>query len=123
MNVNHVIQEMDRKYPGKAIFKNDENNPTEILCEVKPATQHPEYSLAISVIDKSIPHQHKNTVEIYNVIKGKLSLHVGDKTVTLNEGDSYEIPLNTIHWAEGKETWVECASKPGWTYNDHIFIK
>jgi mannose-6-phosphate isomerase-like protein (cupin superfamily) len=122
MNHTKVINELNSKYPGKAIIKNDENNPTEILCEVEPSLTHPKYSLAVSVIDISVPHQHKKTVETYKVIKGKLTLHVGEKTVTLNEGDSYEIPLKTIHWAEGHETWVECKSHPGWTSEDYIKV-
>lgn len=120
MNQIQIIKELNYKYPDKAIFKNDENNPTEILCEVKPVSQHPEYSLAISVIDKSTPHQHHKTIETYKVIKRKLTLHVGDEVIVLNEGDTYEIPINTIHWAEGDETWVECESHPGWTPEDHI---
>ena len=63
MDSKKVIDELKRKYPGKKIIKNGEDNPSEILCEVDPSTNHPEYSLAVAVIDKSLPHSHKKTTE------------------------------------------------------------
>ena len=63
MNAKKVIEVLQKKYPGKKIIKNDGNNPTEILCEVEPSENHPEYSITVSVIDKSIPHSHKKTKE------------------------------------------------------------
>jgi len=120
MNVKKVISELRKKYPGKKIIKNDENNPTEILCEVDPSRDHPKYSLAVAVVDKSLPHSHKNSEEIYKIIKGKLTLFIGSEKHELKEGEKLIIKPGQIHWAEGNETWIECYSEPGWTFEDHI---
>ena len=91
MDSKRVIEELEKKYPNKKIIKNDENNPTEILCEVEPSTNHSEYSLAVAVIDKNFPHVHKNSEEIYKVIKGKLVLFVDDKKHELEKGEKLVI--------------------------------
>ena len=122
MNSKKVIKELQKKYPGKRIIKNDEDNPTEILCEVEPSENHPEYSLAVAVVDRSIPHKHKKTKETYKVIRGKLKLYKNGTGYLLNEGVSMIISPKEVHWAEGDETWVECYSKPGWTLEDHLLV-
>jgi quercetin dioxygenase-like cupin family protein len=123
MNSQKVVRELGKKYPGKVVFPNNEKNPTEILCEVEPASDHPRYSLAVSVIDKSLPHFHKKTTETYKVVKGKLLLFIDDQPHRLNTGDKFTIEPNHKHWAEGEETWVECYSEPGWTPEDHFLVK
>lgn len=120
MNSRQVINQLKEKYPGKNIIALPENKPTEILCEVDPTSEHPEYSNAVAIIDKSKPHTHHKTAETYKVIKGKLILHVGEKSKELNVGDTHTIKPGNVHWAEGNETWVECYSEPGWTFEDHI---
>ena len=123
MNVKRVISELKQKYPGKKNIKNDEENPTEILCEVEPASEHPEYSLAVAVIDKSEPHYHQISKETYKIIKGKLILVVDGKEIVLNEGASFEIQPGQVHSARGNETWIEAYSEPGWTFEDHLLIE
>lgn len=120
MDVTKVIEKLKEKYPNKTIIKNDELHPTEILCEINPPSEHPNYSIAISVIDKSKSHKHEITTETYKVMKGKLILHIGKKMITLNSGDKYVITPGNVHWAEGLETWVECRATPAWTAKDHI---
>lgn len=122
MNIDKVIEELNKRYPGKALFKNNEENTTEILCELEPAHEHPEYSNAVAVIDRSFPHIHLKTLETYKILKGALKLHIGNKTVELNTGDTYVIKPGNVHWAEGDETWVECYSNPGWLFQDHAIV-
>jgi len=123
MNAEKVIKQLSKKYPGKKIFKNNEENPTEIICEIEPAINHPEKSIAIAVIDKSEPHYHKKIKEIYKVIKGNLTVNKNGKNFHLKEGDSLIIKPGEIHFALGKEAWVKARSKPGWTIKDHILSK
>lgn len=59
MDVKRVIEQLKKEYPSKKIIKNIENNPTEIICEIDPTEKHRIYSIAIAVIDQSIPHYHK----------------------------------------------------------------
>ncbi|MFA6501866.1 MAG: cupin domain-containing protein [Parachlamydiales bacterium] len=120
MNIQRIIDDLKIKYPSRNIIKNDESNSTEILCEIDPSKDHPDYSNAVAIIDKSKPHVHRKTTETYKIIKGKLILHIGDQSKELNEGDTYTIEPGNVHWAEGNETWVECYSEPGWTFEDHI---
>lgn len=122
MNVQKIINQLKKKYPGKKIIKNNSRNPTEIICEIEPSINHSNYSLAIAVIDKSYPHFHKKTKEVYKVIKGKLTLFIEDKKFKLKENEKIEIPPKKIHSATGKETWVECFSTPGWKLEDHAII-
>lgn len=121
MNVQKVVDELNHKFPGKFIIKNEQQGiVTEILCEVEPTDSHPSWSLAIAVVDKSAPHHHKQTTEIYHILKGKLTLHIDKKEIALEEGENYTIAPGKVHWAEGNETWIECRSQPGWTLEDHI---
>ncbi|MDP2874114.1 MAG: hypothetical protein Q8N84_02375 [bacterium] len=123
MNKTKVIKELKKKYPNKSIVALPVDNPTEILCEINPSSDHPEYSIAVSVIDKSVPHCHKKTTETYKVIKGKLNLIVNGISHSLLRGDSFVIEPHSFHYAIGDETWVECSSKPGWEARDHILVK
>src|SRR3989338_5220876 len=106
MNSKKIIKELKKKYPGKKIIKNNEDNPTEILCEVYPSTNHLEHSLAVAVIDKSFPHIHKKSRETYKVTKGKLILYIDNKKYKLSGGEKFIIEPSQVHWAEGDETWV-----------------
>lgn len=123
MNSKKIIKELKKKYPGKKIIKNSEKNPTEILCKIEPSVKHPEYSLAVSVLDKSVPHVHKETTERYKVIKGVLKVFKDGKKFILKEGEGLTINPGEIHWAKGEETWFECYSRPGWAPEDHILVK
>ena len=119
MNQLKIVKELEQQYPGKRIFKNNELSPSEILCEIEPTNDHPDYSVAIAVIDHSIPHFHKYIKEIYEIIKGNLELHVEDQIIKLKPGDTYTIKPRTTHFALGHETWVRTTAHPGWTQSDH----
>jgi len=122
MNAKIIIQTLQKKYPGKTILKNDEKTPTEIICEIEPNKNHLDYSIALVVADKSIPHYHKKTTEEYKVIKGKLKVFKGKKSFVLKENQSIIIEPGVVHYVEGDETWFFTTSYPGWTLEDHIVI-
>lgn len=122
MNARKVINELVKKYPGKKIIKNKDRNLTEIICEIDPATEHPEKSIAIAVIDKTDTHYHKETTEVYEVMKGELIIHKDNEEYKLREGDRLTIKPGETHCAIGNETWVKVYSEPGWTPGDHILI-
>jgi len=119
MNIPGVIEELKKKYPGKQILLNNRQNCTEILCEVEPTADHPSYSEALSIIDKTDLHHHDMTREVYQVKKGVLSLVVDGRQFVLNEGQSYTIEPGQVHQATGNETWVKVSSRPGWKKSDH----
>lgn len=119
MNVRRVLRTLKRKYPGKNIVKNDASNPTEIICEVSPASEYPDYSVAVAVIDKSNPHFHKQSTETYEVIRGELTVKKNGAQHHLKQSESLTIFPKEIHEAKGDETWVQVTSHPGWRLEDH----
>lgn len=123
MNFNKILEELENKYPNKKIVKNDKNNPTEIICEVEPTSNHLGWSKAIAVIDKSISHFHKNSTEEYTVLKGNLTITKDGKDYHISKGQIFIIKPMEIHSAKGNSTWVECLSTPGWTFEDHILVE
>ncbi|OIP82520.1 hypothetical protein AUK04_04475 [Candidatus Roizmanbacteria bacterium CG2_30_33_16] len=122
MDLKNILQSLSKQYPNRKIIINSKNFPTEILCEVEPTASHPNYSVAIAVIDKTHPHKHIKTTETYEVIRGILTLNIDGNITVLNTGEKITIKPNQVHEAEGKETWVRVISKPGWTKVDHLFI-
>ena len=123
MNTKKVVEELKKEYPGKKIVLNDKNNPTEIICEIDPASEHSDHSTVISVINKTLPHYHKTTAEIYSVLKGELNLYLDKEKIHLNQDEFRVIPPGVVHFGEGKETWVLCYSEPGWNQEDHFLVK
>lgn len=126
MNTNKLIKQLTSAHPGKNIVlnkSNDSDEVIEILCEVEPTEDHPKWSRAIAVIDKSVPHYHLKLTETYKVLKGSLELYLDDKKVALKEGEEVTIDPSIVHWAKGDETWVECVSRPGWSIDDHVIIQ
>ena len=122
MNTEKVIKELSQKYPGKNILKFPEDNPTEIICETDMEGSSTKKNFAVAVIDRSEPHYHKKTKEIYKIIKGELSLFIENQEHKLKEGDTLTIRRGEVHYAVGNETWVEVYSEPGWTQEDHILV-
>lgn len=122
MNIQAIISQLQKEYPGKFIIQNHPTDPTEIICEIEPTSEHSDYSTAIAVIDRSIPHYHLKTTETYEIIRGQLKLTVADEEHTLKEGGSFTIHPGQRHFAEGNETWVRVTSHPGWTKEDHYLV-
>ncbi len=121
MDVEKVIKQLKKKYPNKSIVqnKNKKEIVTEILCEIEPTNEHPDWSNAIVVLDESTKHYHNETTETYKVLKGTLNLFVDNEKIILNKKDTYTITPNKVHHATGNETWFECRSKPGWKFEDY----
>jgi len=122
MDAQKVIAELEREYPGSNVKQLPEDCPKEIVCEFDPGTEHPDWSLAIAVIDKSEPHFHNRTTEIYRIIKGELKLHVNGEEHVMYEGQEYTVIPGKTHWAEGNETWVEVYCSPAYTHLDHHLV-
>lgn len=123
MHKQQVIDQLTRLYPSKNIVSLPEDNPTEIICEVEPTVEHPEYSKAVVVYDRSVPHYHVKTVETYTVLKGTAQVIIDGKVHELKQGDTCTIPVGSVHYCLGDEVWMECYSQPGWTAADHIVAK
>ncbi len=81
MNARKIKKEFAEKYPETTIILLPHDHPREIICEVDPATNHPDHSVAISVIEKSTPHYHKAATEEYEVLSGEVTLFLGDEKI------------------------------------------
>ncbi len=123
MNVKKVVNKLKKDYLGRKIILNDDQNPTEIVCEYQPTSENPNQSAIIAVIDKIIPHYHKISTELYEVLKGPVTLYVDGQKHILQDGKIFEISPGRVHYAEGKEAWVRCTSTPGWTFEDHLLVE
>lgn len=119
MNISKVIKDLEKEYPGKKIIY-DKKNPTEVLCEIDPASEHENYSVAIAVIDKTTPHYHKKSAEIYAVLKGDLTLYKNGQPAVIHEGEISIIKPLEVHYAEGDATVVSVYSEPGWNAEDQF---
>ena len=115
-----IIDRFATDYPDKDVIALPEDEPTEIICEVDPTSEHPEYNVAIAAIEESAPHFHKRAEETYEVLEDELTLQVGDDTIHLKPGESHTIKPGIIHSALGNFTLVRVTSLPGWTQEDHI---
>lgn len=117
-----AIRELEQMYPGKTVLKLPLINPTEVICEVEPSTDHPDRSLAVALIEKSQPHFHAKSTETYVLKQGSLRLYVeGEKKPReLIIGQPSIVLPWQVHYAEGEGALVEVGSKPGWTQADHF---
>ncbi len=120
MTVTEIIDQFKRDYPGKNIICLPEVNPTEIICEIEPTTEHTGYSVIIAAEVKAVAHYHLKSTEVYEVLEGKLEFHVGNKIIALKPGGTYTVKPRQVHYAVGDWTIIKVTSYPGWTVEDHI---
>lgn len=122
MKADEIIKKLNKDFPGKAVIPNSKTEPTEIICEVDPSSEHGDYSLAVAYIKKSVPHRHIKAIETYEVEDGKLDLFLDGVIKILTKGQKHTIQPGVIHWAEGDWVRVKVTSKPGWVLEDHIQV-
>jgi len=122
MNVDSVIKTLTELYPDKKIIQNKdrEGNIIEILC-----LDHVTKGLSeiICVVDKTLPHYHRQATEIYEVLRGKLVLNIDKEKILLQVGDNIEIEPKQVHSAEAEEAWIKITSRPGWNILDHAIVR
>lgn len=122
MDKERVIESLSARFPGRKIVRLPEDKPTEIICEIEPTEDHPDYSVAVAVIDQSEPHLHNDSTETYKILGGEVTLFLGVAPVKLRAGDVFQIPPGTVHWATGNSSVVRVRSDPGWRPSDHILV-
>ena len=122
MNKTKVVDELNKRYPGKNIVLNDPDNPTEIICEIETAKDNPDRGVAVAVIDTTIHHYHDLLEEVYEVERGSLVISIDGKQTTLTPGQKITIKPGQVHSAEGHETWIKVTSCPAWTPNDQYSV-
>jgi mannose-6-phosphate isomerase-like protein (cupin superfamily) len=121
MDVNKIVKKLEKEYPGKLVIAIPHDKPTEIICEVEPAKDHPDFSVAVAVIKSSTPHFNDETEE-YEVLEGTLLLEVDGARRELKKGETYTIMPGEVHSASSDEAWVKVTTRPGWTENGHHLV-
>ncbi len=119
INRESIKKLLEDEFPGKTITM----LPSEIVCEIEPAKEHPSWSEAIAYIKKSEPHYHNKIVEKYTVEQGELTLVVDGIKDVLRKGEKLTINPPAVHFAYGDWVRVRVYTKPGWTPEDHILKK
>lgn len=124
MDASETTAYFASQYPDKNVVKLPADDPTEIICEVMPTVDHPEYSVAIAAIRESAPHVHHVSTEQYEALQGTTQLVVEDRPITLHEGEAYTVEPGQVHYAKSNEGFslVKVTSQPGWTLGDHTLI-
>jgi mannose-6-phosphate isomerase-like protein (cupin superfamily) len=62
------------------------------------------YSLAVAWVDPgeaTLPHRLTGETEVYYIVHGAGTMHVGDETAEVRAGDSVVVPA-------GSEQWIRC---------------
>ena len=113
--IEQISEELLRNYPGAKIIVAPDR--AEIVAEVAPKR-------AVAVIERSPPHFHRRTTEVYNVLRGTLYVACGGEGYLLGTGDSVTIQPGKIHYARGASSpcWVEVLSEPAWTVEDYLVL-
>lgn len=109
--IEQARSELLRTYPGCPIKVAEDRR--ELVAEVSGV-------FAVAVIERSEPHFHAVTREVYRVIRGTLNVACGGEGHVLHEGESLAIEPGQIHHARGvgEPAWVEVKSNPPWTLED-----
>ena len=119
-----AVNELKDRFPGANIVALPPDEPREGIAEVEPTEEHPEYSVAVALIERSKAHHHNRSTETYRVLGGSMMLFVGDEVVPLAEGQTYVIKPGILHSVivkpPLKPALVEVTSEPGWSQDDHI---
>src|SRR5262245_52222487 len=79
---------------------------------------------AVAVIERSEPHFHAKTKEVYRVFRGTLHVACGGRGYLLRPGESLTIEPGNIHFARatGDPAWLEVFSQPAWTQEDYLVV-
>ena len=84
------------------------------------APLHIRYSLAHATLPPkkaSLPHRFKTASEVYYILRGVGTMHIGDETEDVGPGDTIYIPPNAVQFIENiGETNLEflCIVYPEW---------
>ena len=111
--VSQIRDELQRDYPGANIKVTQDR--AEIVAEIEPKR-------AVAVVERSLPHFHARTTEVYRVLRGTLYVASGSQGHVLGPGQSLTITPGNIHFARGagEPAWIEVLSEPAWTAEDHL---
>src|SRR5262249_6685945 len=115
MNVDKTRTELMNAYPGCHVKVAEDNR--EMVAEISD-------ELAVAVIERSLPHFHRETREVYRVVRGSPAVACGGRGQVLQTGETIVIEPGLIHSARavGEPAWIEVKSTPPWSASDHFLL-
>jgi mannose-6-phosphate isomerase-like protein (cupin superfamily) len=97
-------------------------NPRETIWELFCRAHELGWGIAIADIDQSTAHYHKESIEVYVVVEGKLAVIIDGRNQYLNPGETVTICPGSVHQANSM-TESPCRlvtiSIPAWQAEDH----
>jgi mannose-6-phosphate isomerase-like protein (cupin superfamily) len=107
--------ELRASYPGCHLKTAPDQ--CELVAEISP-------ELAVAIIERSQPHFHRATTEVYRVLKGTLLVARAGMGVVLQAGEEITLEPGQIHQAfgHGEPAWIEVISSPPWCADDHFVV-
>ena len=118
MDIERVVSDLQREFPGKSIVCVPKEHPREVIAELGKVAEST--SAAVAIIDRGPKHVHRATTETYVVETGQLRLHL---QIDLEPGDCFRIEPGWVHWSEGQATRVLAISTPPWKPEDYILCE
>lgn len=113
--LSKLRKDLLNEYPGSNIKVTEDR--AEMVAEIEPRR-------AVAVIERSLPHFHTRTTEVYRGLKGVLYVACGGRGHVLHPGESLTIEPGTIHFAKaaGDPAWIEVHTEPPWSPDDHLIV-
>ena len=75
---------------------------------------------------RTTPHYHPKTEEIYYILEGQGEMRIGEKTRTVEPGDAVAIPPGTVHTILNTGTTTLkflCCCAPGYEHDDTVLME
>ncbi len=105
------------------IVANDDSRLRELLHPANDGV-NPGFSVAYAVVEPggaTVPHRLKTSTEVYYVIDGRATVHVGDEVRAVEPGCVVHIPPGTVQWVENTGDIpfrFLCIVSPPWRADD-----
>ncbi|HUG69834.1 MAG TPA: cupin domain-containing protein [Pirellulaceae bacterium] len=110
----------------EAFTTKDGSEIRELLAERNSCIRNQSLAEArLPVGSKSTAHYHPKTEEIYYILVGHGSMHIGDEVRDVGPGDAIAIPPGATHQIENTGSVVLkflCCCAPGYEHEDTVLL-
>jgi len=115
LEVDRTRAELLRAYPESRVKVSEDKR--EMVAEISD-------SFAVAVIERSLPHFHLKSREVYRVLRGTLYVACGGQGHVLQEKDTIVIEPGQIHFARAarEPVWIEVENVPPYSVDDHFIL-
>jgi mannose-6-phosphate isomerase-like protein (cupin superfamily) len=71
-------------------------------------------------------HYHPVSEEIYFILEGEATMHLGERSFTIRPGDAIAIPPGVVHWLNNTGLTplrLLCCCAPGYEHHDTVMVE